>query len=186
MNAGCRYITGFCNFQHDIGKLTYRKKIWEVIEKFQLGYKISNFLRKLPRAFMESLDDKFSLFGTMGACMFPYRISCMESIFSERKIEQIKEKIALKYFCLFYNIDTCGACSLYELRKFNISHIKIVGRGYSLNQKIRDTKFIRNSLDYLEKKLLSECQFREYVQGEYADIYDRQCKRTCYFFNKNI
>lgn len=181
LNGGCRYITGFCTFQHGIDEAKHRI-LWNIAEKLKLGYRVLNFLRRLPRRDLNFINKKIDFFGTIGACMLNYKISVIsEESSNNQTVRLIKERISPSYFDLFYGIDTCGACALYELSKMKINNIKIVGRGYATTKKINDVKFLHSILEYLNRGCPSKEKFRSYVKGKYKKIYNIKCRELCYY-----
>ena len=60
--------------------------------------------------------------------------------------------------------------------------VKIVGRNYSSQKKIKDIEFIKSILDYLKQNSrLSEKKFRSYVEHTFKKIYKIKCKQLCYY-----
>lgn len=181
LNAGCSYVTGFCTFQHGIEEVKYRI-LWNIAEKLRLGHTTLNILRRLPKRVVNFINAKTDLMGTIGACMLNYRISVIpEEIGYEQTAELIKRRVSPSYFDLFYGIDTCGACALYELSKMKINNVKIVGRGHPTSKKINDTKFLHAALEYLNTQNPSRKEFKLYVRKKYQDIYNIKCRELCYY-----
>lgn len=75
---------------------------------------------------------------------------------------------------------SCGACSMKQLSKAGVNVLKIVGREYSTERKIKDVIFINKVRAHLEN-LDKENNFNEIIKGEYLKIYDRECKDGCYY-----
>ncbi len=96
------------------------------------------------------------------------------NFFSERK------KL-LRFFDADNFLNRCGACALYDLNKFKIGSVKIVGREDLTAKKIRDIKFIRKSVDLLRDNL-GEQAFTEKVMALYTAMHSSNCKaKFCYY-----
>lgn len=181
LNSGCRYVTGFCGFQHGLEEVRY-KYIWKIAEKLNLGHRLLGLLRRLPRKVNNFINDKTNFFGSAGACMLNYNISpAIDKDVYNGDVKQIIERISSGYFDLFYGIDTCGVCALYRLRKMKINNLKIVGRGNETSKKVKDTRFVHTALEYLNNEALSEKQFRLFVREKYKEIYRIDCREFCYY-----
>lgn len=181
LNGGCRYVTGFCTFQHGIDEAKYGM-LWNIAEKLNLAHRALNLLRRLPKGVVDFIDAKINLFGTIGSCMLNYKISIISEESGYNQIAKlIKEQISPNYFDLFYGIDTCGICALYELSKLRIDNIKIVGRGYATSKKIKDVKLLNAVLKYLKTQHPSKEQFSVYVKEKYKNTYNVGCRELCYY-----
>ena len=80
----------------------------------------------------------------------------------------------------------CGACALFQFKKFNISSVKIVGRGIPTNIKIENIKFVKQTLNILEKGY-SQRKFYQGTEKLFEKTFGEKCRRQyCYyphFFN---
>jgi len=75
----------------------------------------------------------------------------------------------------------CGVCALFQFKKNNISSVKIVGRGFTSVQKINNVKFVRNSLNILEKGY-SKDDFYQKMRELFRKRYGFRCnKEFCYY-----
>lgn len=82
---------------------------------------------------------------------------------------------------------SCGACALFQFKELNISSIKIVGRGMPTSIKVKNTKFIKQTLDILEKNYPRKKFYKE-TEKLFEKAFGEKCKRQyCYyphFFDK--
>jgi len=70
----------------------------------------------------------------------------------------------------------CAACALYEFKQINITSLKIVGRGNTMERKIKDVSFFRTLLNYLHHDHPRVSDFRSYARKLYSDTYHRPCR----------
>ncbi len=76
----------------------------------------------------------------------------------------------------------CGACALYEFTSLGITSVKIVGRGNTLERKLRDVTFLKTLLAYLESTAPSKKKFRQTARQLYTQTYNRACRlHLCYY-----
>jgi len=68
---------------------------------------------------------------------------------------------------------SCGACFLYRFTEMGIGHVKVVGRIDPTVKKIRDVKFIKDLLDYIEQGC-TEDQFMAQARGLRRQVYGAQ------------
>jgi len=75
----------------------------------------------------------------------------------------------------------CGACTLWEFLATGINSCKIVGRGYSLERRLQDIRFIRECLS-----MLASCDDKEEYYDSckklYLANYQKNCRnKICYY-----
>jgi putative protease len=113
------------------------------------------------------------------ACMLPYEVQVESFEDDEKKVVAgIRQQVWQRY-----HIDDrpCGVCALYEFNEIGLSYVKIVGRGYPLQKKVTDVRFVRMMLNFLERKPTKE-EFRKTARKFYASTYRRPCRITmCYY-----
>jgi hypothetical protein len=168
LNQKCHNIDGFCTFQHGLMAAKYPF--------------LSNSLNIKP---LKRLLDLYPGDATwMEAAIFRKALGCcLDYEISEGELESSPEKRAelLRFFYVGNFLDRCGACALYDLDKFKIGFVKIVGREDLTAKKIRDIKFIRGSKDLL-KENPEKPVFIEKVKALYKDIYSGNCNSSfCYY-----
>jgi len=182
LNAGCRHITGMCTFQHGVDEVKH-KKLWSIAEKFDLGNTLMNVLRHLPPAAVRELNLGAGIFGAIAPCMMNFDVSVVEraGMGPDPEAERFKERTSPGFYDLFYGLDTCGACALYDFRKMGVGSVKIVGRGYDTPKKMRDVTFIRSCIAYLEESSRSRGDFERFVRERYEETYGLHCRELCYY-----
>lgn len=83
----------------------------------------------------------------------------------------------------------CGICSLKRLKDAGVTHLKVVGRGNSIDNMEKDIQALRKALDILEKSKIKiienmdcSCEnnivFKEKVKNE---IFEGKCSGECYY-----
>lgn len=179
LNSGCKNIDGFCTFQHGISEILH-KQIWNLPKKLNFDRHFLNIIRKLPKWLVKNI--KADVFGVDSACLLNYKIffsSGSEDL--TRKQKQAIIRNISENFSLFSGIDTCGVCRLSEFRDIGIGSIKIVGRNYSTEKKVKDVQFLKTILSCLENRSLDKQKFQEYVRSTFRRIYKVNCRRLCYY-----
>lgn len=83
----------------------------------------------------------------------------------------------------------CGICSLKRLKDAGVTHLKVVGRGNSIDNMEKDIQALRKALDILEKSKIKiienmdcSCEnnivFEQKVKNE---IFEGKCSGECYY-----
>ena len=83
----------------------------------------------------------------------------------------------------------CGICSLKRLKDAGVTHLKVVGRGNSIDNMEKDIQALRKALDILEKSKIEiienmdcSCEnnivFEQKVKNE---IFEGKCSGECYY-----
>ena len=122
------------------------------------------------------------------ACMLPYHISLYPQVSAEERDmgDIIREHRFLERQHIWETVHVddhpCGACALYEFREIRIHGVKIVGRGKTLERKVKDIQFLRTLIDRLERDNLSLIDFRKSARELYQNTYSRPCRmHMCYY-----
>lgn len=76
----------------------------------------------------------------------------------------------------------CGLCSLKKLKEAGVTHLKVVGRGNSIDFMERDVKELRTALDILEK--ISNENYQEEMKNKLFK--NKKCLRNCYYLITSI
>jgi hypothetical protein len=84
-------------------------------------------------------------------------------------------------FQVYSGLDPCGACALWDLNRAKITSLKIVGRENPTWKKVRDVKYLRRMIDYLENTTFSKEEFRVTAREEYEIHYGASCRQWCYY-----
>lgn len=153
LNSRCANIDGFCTFQHGLA-----------------GY-IADPDRKRDYE---------------NACMVLYKISADVRGCDQSEAERIlQERISWErqHFWSAQHIDDrpCGACALYEFAALGLAGVKIVGRGNTLEKKLKDTRFLNEARDLLRLGPARD-DFRRSVRERYQEVYERPCVIfNCYY-----
>jgi putative protease len=114
-----------------------------------------------------------------GGCQLKYDATA----FSDNEVDEVSKRIIEKRFeCLQGSfIFACAACMLPQLHNANIEYFKIVGREFTTERKIRDIRFIKSCIDYVESSdnLL---EYQNIVKELYIGYYNKACDITqCYY-----
>lgn len=180
LNAGCRNITGFCTLQHGITEASH-KKLWGASERAKLGHAALNLLRRMPKSIVNWLNSRLDLFGTIAPCMLDFDVLPYGDETNESEPDdEMKERLKARFFDYFYQLDTCGACTLYDFASMNIQYVKIVGRGYETRKKVNDVRFLSAAIKQLDAQPDRQ-GFEDYVKALYRSVYGVDCRRLCYY-----
>jgi putative protease len=180
MNSGCKNIDGFCTFHHGVNEILY-PGTWNFFKKLGFDHYLLGLVRSVP--FGLSRRIKSGIFGIDSACLLNYKVSLISNE-SSRKDSTSSAKAISSSFNLFSGADPCGACDLYRLNKIGVDSIKIVGRNYPSAKKVKDVKFLKKLLLYLEQNPnASEERFRVNSKTGYRDMYKIDCGNLCYRSN---
>jgi len=165
LNTLCVYIDGFCTFLHTYGRERLEDisvKQWRKDDKVRM---------------ITSYDPQ----GGGDACCLKYSVRAYDSRLNKR-IDT--DKIRPAFYKQLIDDCECGACAIYDIEKTKVKNIKIVGRQYSCDKRLQDTKFIRSVLDILkDNKGITREGFISAVQKQYRKTYNynKQCRgNNCY------
>jgi putative protease len=175
LNITCRNINGFCLLPK-LGSLMTVRKISRLLagtKPFRLFLSSQQF-RKF--GFSRNLRNPSILFNNdPQACRFEYYILEYQKSNSKISIEKYKSTLDGKH--CFY----CAACSIFHLRKLNIKSLKIIGRGFPTERKIKDVLFV-NKMRKLSHEIQDEKEFTSKGMELYQKIYKTKCKvNQCHY-----
>lgn len=71
----------------------------------------------------------------------------------------------------------CGLCKLFQLKKAGVTHIKLVGRGHSLEMVKRDLEIIKKSVGLLAK-VKSAAEFEQMLK---SNLFNNKCPNICFY-----
>lgn len=75
-------------------------------------------------------------------------------------------------------ISGCGLCSLISLKNAGITHLKVVGRGGSVENMVRSISLLKRALGIMEG-LDNTIEFRQHI---ISDVFNNKCGRNCYYY----
>jgi putative protease len=170
-NIVCRHINGNCLF-HKLGpELLYSSSsTWGCLK--------DRFTRKVLETiyFHRKKVVKFLFSGSLKlhACRRKYRLEVLKDTDNGFNREKMLESFCLDREFSYY----CAVCSLYFLKKYGISSVKIIGRGLLTPKKIKDVRFVRRYLDELKTGFISEYNFLLKGRNLHREVYGRECKHN--------
>ena len=166
LNTLCVYIDGFCTFMHSYGSGSVE------------DIPIKKSSKQVPMKLLSVYD----LRSRLDACCFTYSIQAYDV--------RLKKTVGLDrarpgFFKQQVDAVECGACALYDLKNAGVMSLKIVGRQYSPEKRLADTKFIRSALHMLGRNTrISKENFARRVRALYRKTYDYKspCRgNNCYY-----
>lgn len=171
MNGRCKNIDGFCTFQHGISDL-YSAGINHFLVSSRLGYVFQEVVVKLPLWLQKKAMEIAGAKVCSTACSFRYRTS------SKKGINSFAD-FAPDFMA---DIFSCAGCEIYDFLKWGIKSVKIVGRTFSLQKKIKDVIFIKQLIKKAESDdILSADAFKDFSTELYKEVYGKSCKNNCYY-----
>jgi len=178
MNTRCMNEDGFCTFQHGVNEIIH-PHIGSFLKNIKFDYFVSKTLKKMPRKISEQLMKK-GILGRTSACHLNYDVSSLKGI--NKKVEKdIASNFGLKYFS-----NHCGACTLYDFKKTGVNAVKIVGRQNPTKKKVKDIKFLKGLLDYLDKNPDRKDFYRK-CKEDFVKVYGNNCSVSqCYYPHEGI
>ena len=179
LNSGCKNIDVFCTFQHGVNEILHGQ-LWNLPKKLNIDRHLLNLIRRLPKKLTQGL--RAGIFGIDSPCLLNYGISLAYGSIGidNRQRRSVLNNIS-SGFNLLSGVDTCGACRLAEFKKMGVYGVKIVGRNYSTEKKVRDVRFIKAILSYLEIKPPDNKRLTSVVKKTFKQIYKMDCRELCYY-----
>lgn len=71
----------------------------------------------------------------------------------------------------------CGICSLKKLKDIGVTHLKVVGRGNSINNMEKDIKNLRKAINMINE-VNDTISFEKKIK---KDFFDKNCSGECYY-----
>lgn len=85
-------------------------------------------------------------------------------------------------FWMKKHIQGCGACAMHDFKRMGIASVKVLDRNLSTEGKVRATSFIKQSLDFLNDKNISKCDYSEKCKGLFKKTFGKKCNAyDCYY-----
>jgi collagenase-like PrtC family protease len=173
MNGRCRNIDGFCTFQHGLSDLK-ASRLNRFLVSSSLGNLLQEALVKMPASLRRWAMSLAGSSVCSTACSLDYAVSV-------RHGERAGSGARLPKGDFLSDMYSCGGCDILEFVKWGIGAVKVVGRTFPLDRKIKDAKYLRRLIDAAQKNSRSAADFREFARGAYRDIYGRACRGNCYY-----
>ncbi|MEW6101756.1 MAG: U32 family peptidase [Candidatus Omnitrophota bacterium] len=115
------------------------------------------------------------------ACYFDYKIKMHKPAAGNSSFSaDILQKIRSSFSPACSGRKPCAACFLPYFKKWGILALKIAGRDFPSQEKIRDVRFIRNLTDRLEEGW-SSAKFSRFARRLFKDTYSFDCGGFCYY-----
>ncbi|MBU1862889.1 MAG: U32 family peptidase [Candidatus Omnitrophica bacterium] len=160
-NITCRNINGHC-----LMCKAWKNSIFDLLP------------RLVKTAFRESMKKKYTF--------NPFGVACRDTGTLEitAKEKNAYNIMLLKIFSLDKNIlRYCALCSLYFLKKCNITSVKIVGRGFTRQKKIQDLSAVGMYLNAINDGIINDDNCLEIGKRIYKNIYNRECHiKECFHY----
>jgi U32 family peptidase len=80
------------------------------------------------------------------------------------------------------HIQGCGACAIYDLKRIGVTSLKILDRALPEEEKVKSTRFIKESLGFLDKRGLTREGFFYACRKLFKRTFKTACSRhDCYY-----
>lgn len=189
INVNCNFIDGFCNFFH-CNENPMKHKI-----KNNFFSCYSYNVDQAPNGCVFYIRDILAKrnFKVYNISRYKRKNPALMVWPKEYGLQKVQRQVFIEKIFGTTNILTsernfnfgCRICDLYELNKFPIKRLKIVGRGFSSEANIRSVKFVNKILTYLESNTVSKIDFQKKCKDLFAEVIlnnKRRCtKFDCYF-----
>ncbi|MFH1415749.1 MAG: U32 family peptidase [Elusimicrobiota bacterium] len=140
----------------------------------------------------KALKNIFSIFPKSYKYIFPIinkfiikqkaKYPCMQRFEAGFYSETGEEEICPSYFLGNKYFNICAACALACYEEMGINHVKIVGRGYHLNRKLKDISFIKELRDDLISGRYDNNEFMHRGQESFYRNYGYRCRAAeCHY-----
>ena len=173
MNTRCMNEDGFCTFQHGVNEVIH-PRLGPFLKNIKFDYFTSKAIKNMPRKISEQLIKK-DVLGSTSACHLNYAVSSVNK--ADEKLEKnIASNFGLKYFP-----NHCGACALYDFNKIGVNAVKIVGRQNPTKKKVKDIKFLKGLMCYLDKNP-DRKDFYKKCKEDFVKVHGYNCNVSqCYY-----
>jgi hypothetical protein len=85
-------------------------------------------------------------------------------------------------FWMKKHIEGCGACAIYDLKRIGIESLKVLDRNLPRDEKVKATRFIRESLDFSKNNNHSRNDCIEYCKMRFKETFKVRCSKfDCYY-----
>jgi len=85
------------------------------------------------------------------------------------------------------HIEGCGACSIYDFKKMDITSLKVLDRNLPTEEKVRATLFIKKCLDFLSDEKISKIDYIDKCKTLFRKTFKVKCNRyDCYYPDAKI
>jgi len=165
LNQSCINIDGFCTYLHGIKEMINPKT------KFSTKDSIADSFSKLiPIAIQKRLRYLLETSGGC-ACRENYKISDGNKVRYDTYNPHVKSGVK------------CAACALKKLQNSNNIFLKIVGREYSTEKKLKDLLFLKNVVKELYR---NESSYLQFCRRVHQKTFQEKCTPIkCYYQKKN-
>ena len=168
MNGRCRNSDGFCTFQHGISDLI-NPGVNKFLINSSLGHKLQELLAGLPRFFRGRVMDVFGSSVCATACSLNYKIKPKASALLRLNNDFVSD------------IFSCGGCYVRDFLSCGVSALKIVGRSFPLERKIKDIRYLRSLINTAANGGISAAGFFDHARNSYKEIFGSPCGKNCYY-----
>ena len=161
LNEKCHYTGAFCNSLHcdemiHLCKMPYNlSKVSEYVHNFEdVDKRLEMYYKKLEENEESYVENQYNI----------------ENKYYLESEEEVKDSYIL-------GGTGCGLCSLKRLERAGVTHLKVVGRGNSVNNMKRDVHNLKKAIDMLENT--QDSAFYEKTVKD--KLFNGKCSGQCYY-----
>ncbi|MBN1492817.1 MAG: U32 family peptidase [Candidatus Omnitrophica bacterium] len=122
-------------------------------------------------------SSRISKRGFAGGCRSRFR---RQRVFLN-KTKNKTSSIPFKYW-MDRDIEGCGACAIYDLMRIGARNLKVLDRNLPLEEKVKATLFIKESLGFLIDDAISKKEYVQKCKTLFKKVFHVTCNRyDCYY-----
>jgi collagenase-like PrtC family protease len=110
-------------------------------------------------------------------CFYPFHLSAIErtqTFLNKNEMKSVSARLSMPLI-------TCGICALYYFRKYKVHSLKIVGRGYDADRKVKNVGYVKHALQLLEKSRNKKDYYAK-AKNLFTENYRTACNEAfCYY-----
>jgi len=178
LNGGCMSEDGLCTFQHGLkdGGLS------QSLLRSAVGRRLVNTVERLPSSARKVVTRRATSALSDNACVLPYEIephgrAGADLLAARQAARRVHASSRLGH----KHMNVCGACRLWEFRECGVGVVKIVGRTFTTEHKVRDVRFIASLLGRLESGESTRLQFTEHARRAFQQTFGQSCEDNCFY-----
>ena len=170
MNGRCKNVDGLCTFQHGVSDLNDPGLSGRLMYS-GISHRLQEIFVKLPAAIRRHIMNFAGTRLCATACSIDYQVDSGRGTLGLSSIDFIDD------------IFSCGGCDISLMAKLGMTSVKIVGRSFPVQRKIKDILYIRRLIDRAKDGNFTDGEYKDYAQKLYKEIYKKLCEHKCYYYD---
>ena len=149
LDSSCKYLESCCNNLH-MAELVppVKRKIYRLMKPFYFVDRLFTVLRNLPKSLRSWLENQPRLsFLSPSMCTMSPEVTVRRRGNPRKKLKG-REKPDFFNSHFFDQSTVCALCFLPEMKRCDVTSLKISGRGCSLSKKLKDVNLVHKAIQY--------------------------------------